>query len=91
MHELLVEAMGAYFRAGSALDVDALDACYDDGFENVRVDRAGRTVVLGKAQFMARFRELRSRGGPSPHPRTARPACRSAPSTATRRRSSCTG
>ncbi|MFI9786308.1 nuclear transport factor 2 family protein [Kitasatospora sp. NPDC051984] len=62
MDETLVERMRAYLAAGLAMDVDALDALYDSEFENVRVDEAGRSVVLTKADFMARFRSLREQG-----------------------------
>ncbi|MDG6103273.1 DUF4440 domain-containing protein [Dactylosporangium aurantiacum] len=62
MEQALVDGMWAYLNAGSAMDVDALDRLYDPDFENVRVDREGRTVTLTKDQFMARFRALREQG-----------------------------
>jgi hypothetical protein len=62
MNQALVDAMRTYLTAGLAMDVDALDRLYDPDFQNVRVDRAGRTVTLTKAQFMTRFRALRDQG-----------------------------
>jgi ketosteroid isomerase-like protein len=62
MHQALADAMRDYFDAGMAMDIDRLDAIYDDEFENLRVDRAGRSITLSKAQFMARFRALKARG-----------------------------
>jgi hypothetical protein len=45
-----------------AMDLDRLDAIYDDEFENLRVDQAGRSITLAKEQFMARFRALKAQG-----------------------------
>jgi hypothetical protein len=62
MHQALVDAMQDYFDAGMAMDLDRLDAIYDDEFENLRVDQAGRSITLAKDQFMGRFRALKARG-----------------------------
>ncbi|GAA2152376.1 MULTISPECIES: hypothetical protein [Glycomyces] len=62
MHQALVDAMHDYFDAGMTMDLDRLDAIYDDEFENLRVDRAGRSITLSKDQFMARFRALKAQG-----------------------------
>ncbi|MFF8601359.1 hypothetical protein ACF065_22965 [Streptomyces sp. NPDC015232] len=62
MDQALVERMWEYLDAGLAMDVEALDALYDQAFENVRCDEDGRVVILAKERFMARFRALRDRG-----------------------------
>lgn len=62
MNEQLVNRMREYLNAGLDMDVDKLDALYDDAFENLRVDAAGRSVVLTKPMFMARFRALKEQG-----------------------------
>jgi hypothetical protein len=62
MHQALVDAMQEYFDAGMTMDLDRLDAIYDDEFENLRVDQAGRSITLAKDQFMARFRALKAQG-----------------------------
>ncbi len=58
----LVARMREYLAAGAAMDLAALEALYDEEFENVRADEAGRVAVLTKAHFMARFRALAARG-----------------------------
>ncbi|MFE1377395.1 hypothetical protein ACFW6S_00355 [Streptomyces sp. NPDC058740] len=62
MEQQLVARMREYLDAGTAMDVDRLDALYDPGFENVRVDLEGRTVTLTKRLFMDRFRALKAQG-----------------------------
>ncbi|WP_433237320.1 hypothetical protein ACQPYK_28645 [Streptosporangium sp. CA-135522] len=62
MNQALVDSMWSYLKAGLAMDVDTLDQLYDPAFENLRVDKSGQTVILTKAQFMARFRALREQG-----------------------------
>jgi hypothetical protein len=62
MHQALVDAMHDYLDAGLAMDLDRLDALYDPAFENLRVDQAGRSIRLGKDQFMGRFRALKAQG-----------------------------
>ncbi|MFI9328286.1 nuclear transport factor 2 family protein [Kitasatospora sp. NPDC052868] len=62
MDQQLVERMREYLDAGLAMDVEALDALYDEEFENLRVDGAGRSVTLTKARFMARFRAMKEQG-----------------------------
>ncbi|MFF2815110.1 DUF4440 domain-containing protein [Kitasatospora cineracea] len=58
----LVARMREYLAAGTAMDLAALEALYDEEFENVRTDEAGRVAVLTKAHFTARFRMLAARG-----------------------------
>ncbi|MFF4341980.1 nuclear transport factor 2 family protein [Kitasatospora sp. NPDC001540] len=62
MDETLVARMREYLAAGAAMDVEALDALYDEEFENLRIDEAGQVVRLTKAHFMARFRALAAQG-----------------------------
>ncbi|MGW5418632.1 nuclear transport factor 2 family protein [Streptomyces sp. NPDC003943] len=62
MNQSLVDRMWEYLNAGLAMDVDALDALYDPGFENIRFDEEGQVVTLTKNQFMGRFRALRDQG-----------------------------
>jgi hypothetical protein len=62
MQQNLVDAMRTYLDAGATMDLDRLDACYDEEFENLRVDRAGQVVPITKAQFMQRFRDMKARG-----------------------------
>jgi hypothetical protein len=62
MDQSLVDSMRTYLSAGAAMDLDAMDEIYDDEFENVRVDLAGRTVMLTKGMFMQRFRVMREQG-----------------------------
>jgi hypothetical protein len=62
MHEQLIARMRDYLDAGLAMDIDAFERLYDDEFENVRVDDAGRTVTLTKQQFIDRFRALEASG-----------------------------
>ncbi|WP_203787677.1 DUF4440 domain-containing protein [Longispora fulva] len=62
MEQALIDAMWRYLDAGLALDIDALDALYDDDFENLRVDLSGQAVTLTKAMFLARFRAMREQG-----------------------------
>ncbi|GLW56970.1 nuclear transport factor 2 family protein [Kitasatospora phosalacinea] len=62
LDETLVARMREYLAAGAAMDVDALEALYDEEFENLRVDEAGQVVRLTKAHFMARFRALAAQG-----------------------------
>ena len=62
MYQPLVDAMHAYLEAGAAMDLDRLGACYDDDFQNLRVDQAGQVVPITKAQFMQRFADMKARG-----------------------------
>lgn len=62
MEQSLVDSMQNYLDAGAAMDLAAMEAIYDDEFENVRVDLAGRTVTLTKGMFMQRFRAMREQG-----------------------------
>ncbi|MFQ6392446.1 nuclear transport factor 2 family protein [Nocardia sp. KC 131] len=62
MNQAVVDAMWDYLAAGLAMDVAKLDELYDPDFVNVRTDAAGRSVIISKAQFMARFRAMRVRG-----------------------------
>ncbi|MEV0268025.1 hypothetical protein AB0H43_04545 [Hamadaea sp. NPDC050747] len=62
MEQLLVDAMRAYLAAGVAMDLDRLGACYDDEFQNLRVDQAGQVVTITKAQFMQRFADMKAQG-----------------------------
>ncbi|BAJ26906.1 MULTISPECIES: DUF4440 domain-containing protein [Kitasatospora] len=62
MDETLTARMRAYLAAGTAMDLAALEALYDEEFENVRTDEAGQVAVLTKAHFMARFRALAEQG-----------------------------
>jgi len=62
MEQSLIEGMQVYLAAGVAMDLDAMDALYDDEFVNVRVDLDGRTVTLTKGMFMQRFRAMREQG-----------------------------
>src|SRR5262245_64117680 len=58
----LIDAMHAYFRAGATLDLATLDRLYAPDFVNLRMDRGGRTIALTKAQFMARFGQMKVEG-----------------------------
>jgi hypothetical protein len=58
----LIDAMHAYFRAGATLDLVALEQLYAPDFVNLRIDRAGRTIALTKAQFMTRFGQMKVEG-----------------------------
>ncbi|WP_282204916.1 nuclear transport factor 2 family protein [Kitasatospora fiedleri] len=58
----LVARMREYLAAGAATDLEALEALYDEEFENLRIDEAGQVARLTKAHFMARFRALAARG-----------------------------
>ncbi|MFJ4678086.1 nuclear transport factor 2 family protein [Kitasatospora sp. NPDC088783] len=58
----LVARMREYLAAGAATDLEALEALYDEEFENLRIDEAGRVARLTKAHFMGRFRALAARG-----------------------------
>jgi ketosteroid isomerase-like protein len=60
MNEPLLHAMQRYFEAGGRMDVDQLDSIYAEDFQNIRVDRAGRSIVFTKAQFMSRFRQMKA-------------------------------
>ncbi|GAA2086366.1 hypothetical protein GCM10009759_07040 [Kitasatospora saccharophila] len=62
LDESLVARMREYLAAGTAMDLPALEALYDEEFENLRIDEAGQVVRLTKAHFMARFRGLAAQG-----------------------------
>ncbi|MFC8717839.1 nuclear transport factor 2 family protein [Kitasatospora sp. NPDC057198] len=62
LDESLVARMREYLAAGTAMDLPALEALYDEEFENLRIDEAGQVVRLTKAHFMARFRALAAQG-----------------------------
>jgi hypothetical protein len=53
--------MDRYYRAGLALDIPTLETLYAPDFENIRLDRSGRMVVLSKADFMAFFHGMLER------------------------------
>lgn len=59
----LIEAMEGYFQAGTALDLDRLEAIYAPDFVNVRTDKIGQTVSITKEQFMQTFRRIKDGGG----------------------------
>ncbi|MEV0650995.1 hypothetical protein AB0I28_37660 [Phytomonospora sp. NPDC050363] len=44
------------------MDLDRLGDNYDDEFQNLRVDQAGRVVPITKARFMQRFTDMKARG-----------------------------
>lgn len=62
MYQPIVDAMRNYFDAGAAMDLDRLGACYDDEFQNLRIDQAGQVVPITKAQFMQRFADMKAQG-----------------------------
>ncbi|NUR72821.1 MAG: hypothetical protein HOU81_18565 [Hamadaea sp.] len=62
MYQPLIDAMRDYLDAGVTMDLDRLDARYDDEFENLRVDQAGQVVRLTKEQFMSRFVAMKAQG-----------------------------
>lgn len=59
MDEALIDAMHEYFRAGGEMDVEKFDSLYAPEFQNLRMDRDGRTITFTKAQFMARLRQMK--------------------------------
>lgn len=58
----LIEMMEYYFKMGKNFNLEKLDALYANDFENVRMDKAGRMVKIGKAAFMERFRMIKAQG-----------------------------
>jgi len=62
VNQLLIDAMHGYFEAGGKLDLERLNQLYADDFQNVRMDRDGRTIVFTKPQFMMRFRQMKAQG-----------------------------
>ncbi|WP_261300571.1 nuclear transport factor 2 family protein [Paenibacillus andongensis] len=58
----LISAMETYLNAGLAMDLEKMDAIYAPDFENIRMDRDGRTFTITKDQFMQRFHAMRSQG-----------------------------
>jgi hypothetical protein len=62
MDTALIDAMHEYFKAGATLDIPTLDRLYAPDFLNLRMDRAGQTIVLTKPQFMARFGQMKAEG-----------------------------
>src|SRR5579859_5713891 len=60
MNQGLIDAMNSYFEAAGRLDLEKLNELYADDFQNLRMDRDGRTVVLTKQQFMTRFRQMKA-------------------------------
>jgi len=62
MDRELVDAMRRYLAAGEVMDLNGLDACYDDDFLNLRVDGVGQVVQITKAQLMQRFAGMKAQG-----------------------------
>ncbi len=60
MDQRLICAMQEYFSAGGRMDVEELDRLYASDFENLRMDRDGRTIIFTKEQFMQRFRQMKA-------------------------------
>lgn len=60
MDQRLICAMQEYFSAGGRMDVEELDRLYASDFENLRMDRDGRTIIFTKEQFMHRFRQMKA-------------------------------
>lgn len=62
MYQPLIDAMQNYFKAGSTLDLEAMDTLYAPDFENVRIDHQGNVVTITKAQFMQSFASTKAQG-----------------------------
>src|SRR5262249_38858873 len=60
MNQLLIDAMHRYFEAGGKMDLQMLNELYADDFQNVRLDRDGRTIAFTKPDFMMRFRQMKA-------------------------------
>ena len=49
-------------NAGLEMDLEKMEAIYAPNFDNIRIDRSGRTISITKEQFMQRFRNINDPG-----------------------------